>query len=125
MSHFAEVKNGTVTQVIVAEQDFIDTLPNASEWIQTSYNTFGGVHYNPETGEPDDGIALRKNYAGVGSLYDETVDAFYDPQPFSSWLLNEDTYLWESPIAYPEDGQRYAWNEDTISWDLVEETNNE
>ena len=123
MAHFAKVVDGTVTQVIVAEPDFFDTFVDDSpgQWIQTSYNTRGGVHYDPETGEPDGGTALRKNYAGIGFTYDAGKDAFIPPQPYASWTLNDDTCLWESPVAYPDDGQMYTWNEDTTSWDLVTE----
>ena len=117
MSHFAKVENGLVTQVIVAEQDFVDTQEGT--WVQTSYNTRGGVHYNPETGEPDGGVALRKNYASVGFTYDSDKDAFIPPQPYPSWNLNEDTCLWEAPIYPPDqnDGTFYNWNEDTQQWD--------
>jgi len=124
MSHFAKVNSGIVQQVIVAEpeffQTFIDTSPG--EWIQTSYNTRGGVHYNPKTGEPseDQSKALRKNYAGIGYTYDRERDAFIPPKPYASWVLNEDTCLWESPVPYPNDGEDYTWNEEETSWDLVE-----
>jgi hypothetical protein len=123
MAHFAKVVNGVVDQVIVAEPEFFDTFIDSSpgEWIQTSYNTRGGVHYNPETGEPDGGVALRKNYAGVGFTYDRDKDAFISPQPYPSWTLNEESCLWEAPVAYPEDGQVYVWNEETTSWDVVTE----
>ena len=123
MAHFAKVVNGVVDQVIVAEPEFFDTFVDSSpgEWIQTSYNTKGGVHYNPETGEPDGGVALRKNYAGVGFTYDRDKDAFIPPQPYPSWTLNEESCLWEAPVAYPKDGQVYVWNEETTSWDVVTE----
>jgi len=123
MAHFAKVVNGVVDQVIVAEPEFFDTFVDSSpgEWIQTSYNTRGGVHYNPETGEPDGGVALRKNYAGVGFTYDRDKDAFIPPQPYPSWTLNEESCLWSAPVAYPEDGQLYTWNEETTSWDVVTE----
>jgi len=122
MAHFAKVVDGTVTQVIVAEPEFFETFVDDSpgQWIQTSYNTRGGVHYDQD-GNPDDGTALRKNYAGIGFTYDAGKDAFIPPQPYASWTLNDDTCLWESPVAYPDDGQRYEWNEDTTSWDLVTE----
>ena len=118
--HFAKVENGIVTQVIVAEQDVIDSGIFGHGWVQTSYNTRGGVHYNPETNEPsaDQTKALRKNYAGVGYVYDETKDAFYAPQPFPSWTLDEDTCFWESPVPYPTDGKRYLWNEEELEWVL-------
>ncbi len=115
MSHFAKVENGIVTQVIVAEQDFIDTQEGT--WVQTSYNTRGGVHYSPETGGPDGGVALRKNYAGIGYTYDAERDAFIPPQPFPSWLLNEDSCLWEAPVPRPNDGEMYYWKEDSYQQD--------
>jgi len=122
MAHFAKVVNGVVSQVIVAEPEFFDTFVDSSPgtWIQTSYNTRGGIHYSPETGEPDGGVALRKNYAGIGFTYDATRDAFYAPQPYPSWTLNEDSCVWEPPVAYPTDGELYNWNEETQSWDAVE-----
>ena len=101
MSHFAEVIDGKVVRVIVAEQDFIDSgaVGDASRWIQTSYNTRGGVHYDPATGEPseDQSKALRKNYATPGGNYNIEADAFYHPQPGADWTLNTTTYLWEAP----------------------------
>jgi hypothetical protein len=113
MAHYAKVNNGIVEQVIVAEAEFFDTFVDSSpgEWVQTSYNTYGNVHANGET-------PLRKNYAGIGSLYDGT--GFYSPQPYASWTKNEDTYLWEAPTVYPDDGKYYQWNEGTTSWDEVE-----
>jgi len=110
MSHFAKVFNGVVVQVIVAEPEFfnsfIDTSPG--QWIQTSYNTRGGQH--PE------GRPLRKNFAGIGYTYDSQRDAFIPPKPHASWTLNEETCLWESPVAYPQDNKRYSWDENTVSW---------
>jgi len=122
MAHFAKVVNGKVDQVIVAEPDFFDSFVDSSpgEWIQTSYNTRGGVHYDPETNEPDGGEALRKNFAGVGYNYDAQADAFYPPQPYTSWTLDTDTYLWNPPVAMPDDGNRYTWNEETTSWDQAD-----
>lgn len=110
MSHFAKVIDGIVTEVLVIEQDVIDTglFGDPSLWVQTSYNTYGGQH--------PDGRPLRKNYAGIGYTYDAERDAFIAPSPFSSWLLNEDTCLWEAPVAHPDDGKSYAWDEDTLSW---------
>ena len=115
MSHFAKVENGIVTQVIVAEQDFVDTQEGT--WVQTSYNTRGGVHYAPDSQEPDGGVAMRKNYAGIGFTYDATRDAFIPQQPFQSWILNEDTCLWEPPVPHPADGKFYSWNEEAQQWD--------
>ena len=111
MAHYAKVSNGLVTQVIVAEPEFFDTFVDSSpgEWIQTSYNTSGGVH-------SDGGVALRKNYAGVGYTYDTARDAFIAPQPYPSWTLNEDTCIYEAPVPYPTDGLRYDWDEDTTNW---------
>ena len=110
MSHFARVTaQGSVEQVIVAEQDFIDTLPDKTSWVQTSYNTHGGVHTLG-------GTPLRKNYAGVGYTYDKDRDAFIPPKPYASWTLNEDTCLWNAPVVYPDDGKRYVWNETTTNW---------
>ena len=102
MSHFAKVEAGTVTQVIVAEQEFINAghVGDPSEWVQTSYNTRGGVHYGQD-GNPDGGTALRGNYAGVGYTYDATRDAFIPPKPADNATLNEDTCLWEVPEAAP------------------------
>ena len=119
MSHFAKVEDGTVTQVIVAEQEFIDTgaLGDANQWVQTSYNTRGGKHYAPNSNEEDSGTPLRKNFAGIGYVYDSVKDAFYAPQPYPSWTLNEDTCGWEAPVAYPtDDDKRYSWDEDTTAW---------
>ena len=123
MAHFAKVENGIVTQVIVAEQDFINTgaVGDPSSWVQTSYNTRGGVHYGQD-GQPDGGVALRKNYAGIGYTYDAVRDAFYAPKPYTSWVLNETTCYWEAPTAMPTDGKRYTWNEETTSWDEVVDT---
>jgi hypothetical protein len=115
MSHFAKVENGIVTQVIVAEQDFVDTQEGT--WVQTSYNTYGGVHYSPETREPDGGVALRKNYAGIGYIYDSDRDAFYAPQPYPSWTLNESSCIWEAPIPMPDDENMYEWDEDAYQED--------
>jgi hypothetical protein len=120
MAHFAKVSNGVVTQVIVAEPEFFNTFVDSSpgEWIQTSYNTRGGVHYDPNSNTPsqDQTKALRKNYAGIGYSYDVQRDAFIPPKPFNSWVLNETSCLWESPVAYPNDGQRYTWDEETTNW---------
>jgi hypothetical protein len=120
MSHFAKVLDGKVIQVIVAEPEFFDTFVDSSpgQWIQTSYNTRGGVHYGPD-GEPDGGVALRSNYAGIGYTYDATHDVFYAPQPYASWTLNQTTWLWDAPVAYPSDGAAYSWNEATQNWTPV------
>ena len=117
MSHFAHVQNGIVDNVIVAEQDFINSgaVGPANEWVQTSYNTRGNVHYGQD-GQPDGGVALRGNYAGVGYTYDAQNDVFYAPQPFPSWTLNHSTWLWEPPVPYPTDGKLYTWDEATQNW---------
>lgn len=121
MSHFAQIDdNNVVVQVIVAEQDFIDTglVGDPSKWIQTSYNSRGGVHYGAD-GQPDGQPALRKNYAGVGYTYDAASDAFIPPKPFPSWVLDTETGLWNPPIPMPEpvEGKVYTWNESTQGWD--------
>jgi hypothetical protein len=108
MSHFAKVENGIVTQVIVAAQNVIDSGLFGSGWVQTSYNTYGGQH--PEN------RPLRKNFASIGFTYDAQRDAFISPQPFPSWVLNEDTCLWGAPTPKPEDGKRYVWNEEQQQW---------
>ena len=106
MAHFAKINNNIVTEVIVAEKDFINSGKVGDEflWVQTSYNG-----------------NFRKNYAGIGYTYDEDRDAFIAPKPFNSWILNETTCLWEAPVVYPDDGERYTWNEETTTWDLIEE----
>jgi hypothetical protein len=111
MTHFAKVTNGVVVQVIVAEPEFFETFidTSAGEWIQTSFNTYGGVHKNG-------GTPLRKNYAGIGFTYDQQRDAFIPPKPFSSWILNENTCLWDAPTPLPTDGKVYIWDEPTTSW---------
>jgi len=110
MSHFAKIENGIVTQVIVIEQDVLDTgaFGDPTFWVQTSYNTRGGQH--PE------GRPLRKNYAGIGFTYDPVRDAFIPPQPFPSWTLDEETCLWNPPTEYPNDGNQYTWDESITSW---------
>ena len=120
MSHFAKVLDGKVIQVIVAEPEFFDTFVDSSpgSWIQTSYNTRGGVHYGAN-GEPDGGEALRGNYAGIGYTYDQANDVFYAPQPYASWMLDQTTWLWSAPVPYPVDGQRYECDEATVSWKPV------
>lgn len=109
MSHFAQVKNGLVQQVIVAEQEFIDTLPDRADWIQTSYNTRHNQH---SLG----GTPLRGNYAGPGFVYDQANDVFYPPQPYASWQLNTTTWSWTAPQPHPEDGGPWDWNEQEQKW---------
>ena len=116
MSHFAKVVDGIVTQVIVAEPEFFQTFVDSSpgEWIQTSYNTYGGQHRNG-------GTPLRKNYAGIGYSYDRTKDAFIPPKPYPSWVLNDETCLWGAPTPMPTDDKFYEWDETTTSWKEVVE----
>lgn len=120
MGHFAKIENGIVTQVNRIDEDYFAENPNLylGTWIQTSYNTRGGIHYNPETGEPSDdqSKAIRKNYAGIGFTYDEQSDAFIPPKTYESWILNETTCLWESPIPYPNDNEQYYWDEQQQQW---------
>ena len=125
MAHFAKLKVGNIVErvevvsndIATTEQagvDFLNNLYGTNDvWKQTSYNTYGGVH---KLG----GTPFRKNYAGIGFTYDQTLDAFIPPKPFNSWTLNETTCLWEAPVAKPDDGQRYNWNEENQTWDLVE-----
>ena len=120
MSSFAQLdENNIVTRVIAIEQDLIDTglWGEPSSFIQTSYNTLAGRHLLG-------GTPLRKNYAGIGYTYDPVRDAFIPPKPFNSWILNEDTCQWDSPVPYPSDITKdYEWNEDTLSWvEYVEPT---
>jgi len=121
MSHFAKVVNGVVTQVIVAEQSFFSTfIDHTGTWIQTSYNTRGGRHYNPTTGVDDTATmpALRGNYAGIGFVYDSVNDVFYPQKPYPSWTISAPTWTWTAPVPYPTDGKQYTWNESTLSWVL-------
>ena len=112
MAHYAKVENGVVTQVIVADNRQWCEANLGGTWVQTSYNTHGGVNSR------DGGTALHKNYAGIGYTFDGT--GFAAPQPFASWSLNSETYLWESPTPMPTDGKRYTWDEDSTSWVEVE-----
>lgn len=113
MSHFAKIENGRVVTVIVAEQDFVDT--QEGQWVQTSYNTRGGVHYGAD-GKPDGGVALRANYASCGGYYDAENDVFYREAPYDDWVLNSTTWLWEPPVAKPDDGKEYYWDQPTHTW---------
>jgi hypothetical protein len=126
MAHYAKVTNGKVVKVIVAEASFFDNFIDDSpgEWIQTSYNTRGGIYYEPNSDAPseDQSKALRGNYAGIGYSYDNTLDAFYEPQPYNSWTLDTGSFLWEAPVAYPTGDATgsytgsYSWNEDQQNW---------
>jgi hypothetical protein len=119
MSHFAQIDvNNIVTRVLAIEQDVIDTgmFGDPASWVQTSYNTIGGVHTLG-------GTPLRKNYAGIGYAYNVLRDAFIPPKPFLSWILNETTCLWEAPIPIPvEEGKIFGWNEETKSWVEINNT---
>tara|TARA_R110000782_G_scaffold206009_1_gene294272 strand:+ start:653 stop:1024 length:372 start_codon:yes stop_codon:yes gene_type:complete len=121
VAHYAKIVETKVVKVIVADaayiNEFVDDSPGT--WIKVSINTRGGIHYAPYSHTPDDGTPLRKNFAGVGHIYDATRDAFYEPQPYTSWTLNEDSCQWEAPVAYPNDGNVYEWNESDQQWDEV------
>ena len=130
MAHFARVVAGVVQEVIVADQEFINSglVGEPLSWVKTSYNTREGVHYQPNSNIPseDQSKALRKNYASIGDIYDNIRDAFYKPQPYNSWTLNEDTCQWECPVDFPtvftyEDngvtkGMDITWDEANIRW---------
>ena len=129
MAHWAELdSNNVVTRVLVGDNNdpagdegyqwLINNL--GGTWVKTSYNAVGGKWRNPETNEITENPGFRKNYAGIGYSYDSQRDAFIPPKPFNSWVLNEDTCLWDAPVAYPNDGQFYTWYEETVSWVLVE-----
>ena len=124
MAHYAVLdENNIVTNIFVGKNEGEDGV----DWEQyynakrTSYNTRGGIHYNQETQEPsvDQSKAFRKNYASIGFSYDPQRDAFIPPKPYPSWTLNEETCFWDSPVPYPTDGERYIWNEENQTWDLV------
>ena len=108
MAHYAKVESGVVTQVIVADSKEWCESNLGGTWIQTSYNTAGNVNSR------EGGVALHKNYAGIGYSWDGT--GFAAPEPYPSWNLNSDTYLWEAPVAMPTDDKRYTWDEATTSW---------
>ena len=125
MAHFAKLGVGNIVEkvevvsndIATTEQAGVDFLNNLYKsrdvWKQTSYNTKGGIH---KLG----GTPFRKNFANTGYKYDQTRDAFIPPKPFNSWILNEDTCLWEAPIVKPDDGQDYNWNETIQNWELIE-----
>lgn len=124
MPHFAKVRDNKVINVIVADQEFIDNFVDnePGEWIQCSYNTRNGKHYNPDTNEEDGIPPLRYNYPSIGFSYDPNRDAFIPPRPYKSWKLNEDTCQWEPPVEYPEDTNLNVWNEDNLCWEpLIED----
>ena len=118
MGHYAKVLEGKVVSVIVAEADFFDTFVDSTPgtWLQTSYNTKGGVHYDPNTNQPDGGVAIRGNYAGVGYVYDHENDVFYPQRPYPSWTISAPDWTWTPPVPYPSDGLYYEWSEDTSTW---------
>ena len=124
MAHFAKVVNGRVVNVIVAADDFLDTFVDDSpgEWVQTSFNTHGGTHYTINddgslgAASADQTQALRYNYAAIDDIYDSAADAFYAPAPYSSWVLDTTTYLWEPPTQPPDDGVYRTWREETETW---------
>jgi hypothetical protein len=116
MSYFAKVENGIVTEVIAITQENINSglWGDPINWIQTSYNTRGGIHYAPDSNTPDGGEALHMNYAGVGFNWDGV--GFYAPSPYPSWVFDKSTYLWQPPVPYPNDKKLYTWNENLINW---------
>ena len=114
MAHYAKIINEKVTEVIVAEEEVIVT--RSGTWVQTSYNTRGNVHYGQD-GSADDGVALRGNYAGIGHTYDATNDVFYEAKPYASWTLGTNSWIWNSPITYPDDDKMYTWDEDVYQAD--------
>ena len=125
MTYFAKVPSivngkGLVEETIRADQAFIDTglVGDPALWIQTDYNTRGGIYYIPNTNTPDpnQSKALRANYAGIGDTYDLINNVFYAPQPFSSWVIGAPTWLWQAPVPYPSTGGPYIWDETTLSW---------
>lgn len=120
MGHYAKVEGDKVSSVIVADQEFIDNFfdGTSGRWVKTSYNTRGGVHYDPNTMAPsaDQTKALRKNFAAVGFTYNKELDAFIPPKPYPSWVLNETSCLWEAPSAIPDTENGYYWDEPSLSW---------
>jgi hypothetical protein len=124
MAHFAKLDENNIVVFVTVGAEHDDGKEDelfqrtGDVYKQTSYNTRGGVYYTPNTNEPDpdQSKAFRKNYAGLGYTYDATRDAFIPPQPFPSWVLNEQSCLWEAPVPYPTDGKKYSWDEGTTSW---------
>lgn len=127
MAHFAKLDENNIVIFVTVGRDEDEgkelelSQRTGDTYRRTSYNTRGGVHYDSQTNEPsaDQLKAFRKNYAGLGYSYDEARDAFIPPQPFASWVLNEDTCLWDAPVPYPQDGNIYTWDENTLNWQLV------
>jgi hypothetical protein len=129
MSHWAELdENNKVTRVLVGDNNdpagdegyqwLVDNI--GGRWVKTSYNAYGGKRRNPETGDMTNDPGFRKNYACIGFEYDEQKDAFIPIKPFNSWILNEETCLWNAPVSFPEDGKSYLWDEETLSWKEVD-----
>ena len=120
MGHYARVEKNQVVNVIKADEEALKSIkiPPHAKWIKTSYNTNGGVYYDPKTGErsSDQSKALRKNFAGVGYIYDEAKDAFIPPQPYPSWTLDDQTCLWNAPVEMPNDGLPHRWDEVSKTW---------
>jgi len=122
MSYFAQVVDGSVVNVIRIEQEVLNSgaWGDPASFVQTSYNTHGGIHYEPNTNppvpSPDQSKALRANYAGVGYIYDSVNDVFYTKQPYPSWTISAPTWIWEAPVPYPSEGGPYMWDEATQSW---------
>jgi hypothetical protein len=128
MAHFAKLDQNNIVVFVTVGRDEDNgkedqlTARTGDVYKQTSYNTRGGVYYDPTTNQPgtDQTKAFRKNYAGLGYTYDYDRDAFIPPKPFNSWVLNETSCLWEAPVPMPTDGKRYTWNEETVSWDELQ-----
>jgi hypothetical protein len=121
MGHFAKVENGIVTNVIVADQSFIDASGIEGTWLETTIGAVGGIIYeiskeNPTLPIPTNLPCVRKNYAGIGYTYNETLDAFIPPKLYNSWILDETTCQWKAPVNIPTDGKMYSWNEETLTW---------
>ncbi len=122
MAHFAKIDTSGIVVFVTVGRDEDNELELCARtgdiYRQTSYNTKGGIHYKSNSHDPseDQSQAFRKNYAGIGYTYDQTRDAFIPPQPYPSWLLDEDTCNWDAPVPYPDDGKGYSWDEPTTSW---------
>jgi hypothetical protein len=119
MSHYAKIEDGIVVSVNVVEDDYFNANRETrytGKWVKTSYNTHGGVHYDPITNEPDNGTPVRKNYAALGMVYDEELDAFYSPQPYPSWTLDLETCWWTPPVPKPKNCTQCIWNEENQVW---------
>jgi hypothetical protein len=137
MAYFAKLNSENIVETVISinnavitdsngieqEQlgvDFINQLYKTNDiWKKTSYNTKGGKYFNSDNTLGDQSKAFRKNYAGIGYIYDSNRDAFIPPKPYNSWVLNESTCLWNAPVAYPQDGKRYTWNEEILNWELI------